>query len=330
MEYKDYYQILGVERDASTADIKKAYRRLARKYHPDVSKEAQAEEKFKDVSEAYNVLKDNEKRATYDQLGSNWQAGQEFRAPPGWAHHSQRASSDGTNYHYYSSASPGGADFSDFFESLFGQTGGFQGAGMGGGRYDPYAQTQDQGQDQHASVQIELADAYHGTSRQLSLTEPTLGADGQLVNQQRRLRVKIPKGIVQGQTMRLKGQGVAAISGGARGDLFLEVNFVPHPLFMVDGKNISLELPVAPWEAVLGAKLAVPLPNGKTVSLNLPAGSNSGKRFRIKGKGIPAKTPGDLFVVLKIIVPETSDEATREAYKALEKASKFEPRKNMA
>lgn len=334
MEYKDYYKTLGVERGASKADIKKAYRRLARKYHPDVSKEAHAEAKFKDISEAYNVLKNKEKRAAYDELGASWQAGQDFRTPPGWEQ-GHEANADGSGQTYYSSSGPAGtADFSDFFESLFGQTGGFPGghpgAGMGGGSYDPYARGQTTGQDQHVSIQIELADAFHGTTRQLSLTEPVIGADGQLINKNRTLKVKIPKGIQQGQTMRLKGQGIAAPGSTARGDLFLAVNFAPHQAFNIDGKDIHLQLPVAPWEAVLGAKVEVSLPDGKSVNLNLPAGSNSGKRLRLKGKGIPATIPGDIFVTLNIVVPETSDDETKQAYEALQKSSKFKPRANMA
>ena len=334
MEYKDYYKTLGIERSANKADIKKAYRKLARKYHPDVSKEAQAEAKFKDVSEAYNVLKDKEKRAAYDELGASWQAGQDFRTPPGWEQ-SHGANAHGSSQASYASSGQGGAaDVSDFFESLFGQAGGFSGgypgAGMGGGQYDPYARGQNTGQDQHASIQIELADAYSGTTRQLSLVEPVMGADGQVLNKNRTLKVKIPKGIQQGQTMRLKGQGIAAPGSATRGDLFLEVNFAPHQAFNIDGKDIQLQLPIAPWEAVLGAKVAVSLPDGKSVNLNLPAGSNSGKRLRLKGKGIPATKPGDLFVTLNIVVPEISDDETKQAYEALQKSSKFKPRANMA
>lgn len=321
MEYKDYYKTLGLERDADKATIKKAYRKLARKYHPDVSKEHDAESRFKDVSEAYNVLKDEEKRASYDQLGANWQAGQDFHTPPGWEQSYAGASHGQQRY----TSAAGGFDASDFFESLFGQ-GGFQG-GPGHGAYAGHAR-QPSGQDQHATVQIELQDAFHGTTRQLSLSEPTRGGDGQLINKQRTLQVKIPKGITQGQTMRLKGQGVSGPGGGARGDLYLEIHFKPHALYQVDGKDISLELPVTPWEAALGGAVEVPLPDGKSVKLTLPAGSDSGKQFRLKGKGIPAKVPGNLVVTLKIVAPAADSDALKEAYQTLKAASDFNPRAN--
>ena len=322
MEYKDYYQTLGVERDADKATIKKAYRKLARKYHPDVSKEHDAESQFKDVSEAYNVLKDTEKRASYDQLGANWQAGQDFHTPPGWEQ-SYAGATHGQQQRYSSASA--GFDASDFFESLFGQ-GGFQG-GSGHPAYQDQAQ-HNAGQDQHASVQVDLQDAFHGTTRQLSLSEPVLADNGQMVNKQRTLQVKIPKGIIQGQTMRLKGQGVSAPGSGIRGDLYLEINFSPHPMYQVDGKDISLMLPVAPWEAGMGGTVEVPLPDGKGVKLTLPAGSNGGKQFRLKGKGIPAKTPGNLIVTLKIVAPVADSDALKEAYQALKAASDFNPRAN--
>ncbi len=324
MEYKDYYETLGVDRGAETATIKKSYRKLARKYHPDVSKEASAEAKFKDVSEAYNVLKDKEKRAAYDQLGADWKAGQDFQAPPGWEH--TYAGSGGGNRQQYSTG--GGADFGDFFDSLFGRSRGFdegmfQGGGRGGqARSAPVP-------DQRASVQIDLADAYQGTTRQLSLSEPVVTADGQQTNKQRSIKVKIPKGITAGQTMRLKGQGALGRGGGARGDLFLEIRFAPHSVYQVDGKNITLELPVAPWEAALGGKIAVPLPDGKSISLTLPAGSNSGKHLRLKGKGIPAKEPGNLVIVLKVVAPEAKTEAAKKAYEALKQATDFDPREGL-
>jgi len=319
MEYKDYYQTLGVERDADKATIKKAYRKLARKYHPDVSKESDAESQFKDVSEAYNVLKNEEKRAAYDQLGANWQAGQDFHTPPGWEQ--SRPGADAGQQ--YGSAGGGGFNTSDFFESLFGQ-GGFQ----GGSAYESYAGqgARASGQDQHASIQIDLVDAFHGTTRQLSLSEPVLSEQGHVVNKQRTLQVKIPKGIIQGQTMRLKGQGQAAPGGSSRGDLYLEVNFLPHPLYRTEGKDISLDLPVAPWEAALGGPVEVPLPDGKSVKLTLPAGSDSGKQFRLKGKGIPAKAPGNLIVSLKIVTPAEISEAEKAAYQALKDASHFDAR----
>ncbi len=322
MEYKDYYEILGVKRDADKASIKKAYRKLARKYHPDVSKEVDAEAQFKDVSEAYNVLKDEEKRASYDQLGNNWQAGQDFHTPPGWDQ-SHAGFGDGRGYRYSSAAGAGGPDVSDFFESVFGR-----GAYADVGGRDGFAGASGQGggQDQHASIQIDLADAFHGASRQLSLSEPVLNESGQVINKQRSLNVKIPKGITQGQTMRLEAQGATGPGGSTRGDLFLEVNFKPHLLFKVDGKDISLDLPVTPWEAALGAKVAVPLPDGKSVHLTLSAGSSSGKQLRLKGKGIPAKAPGNLLVTLKIVIPDVLSDAEHAAYEALKSVSRFDAR----
>ncbi len=325
MEYKDYYSILGVERDADKASIKKAYRKLARKYHPDVSKESDAEAQFKEVSEAYNVLKDNTKRASYDELGSNWQAGQDFHTPPGWEQAHAGFGQHGDAYRYSSASGAAGVDVSDFFESLFGHAY----SGMGGQRGNYQAPGPVAGQDQHASIQIDLADAFHGVNRQLVLSEPVLTEAGQVINKQRSLNVKIPRGITQGQTMRLKGQGVSAPGGGPRGDLFLEVNFKPHPVFKVDGKDISLELPISPWEAALGAKVAVPLPDGKSVNLALSAGSGSGRQLRLKGKGIPAKTPGNLLVTPKIVVSEEISDKERAAYEALKSASSFDARTKM-
>ena len=175
-------------------------------------------------------------------------------------------------------------------------------------------------------MQIELADAYHGTTRQLSLSEPQLNESGQLVNRQRTLKVRIPKGISEGQTMRLRGQGPADPLGGERGDLYLEVSFAPHPVYRVDGKDISLELPVTPWEAALGSKVEVPLPDGTSVKLSLAAGSSSGKQLRLKGKGIPAGQPGNLLVTVRIVLPDTLSEAEREAYTNLRDVSGFDPR----
>lgn len=332
MEYKDYYKILGVDRDADKATIKKAYRKLARKYHPDVSTETDAEAKFKDISEAYNVLKDEEKRAAYDDLGSGWQSGQDFRTPPGWKQAHSGFAGDGGHYRYYSTGADAGPDVSDFFESLFGHAGfadgRARGSSFGGAEYGD-AGYRGVPQDQHASVQIDLADAFHGTTRQLSLSEPRLNQSGQLVNRQRTLKVRIPKGITEGQTMRLKGQGAADPQTGERGDLYLEVNFAPHPVYQVEGKNLSLELPVSPWEAALGSKVDVPLPDGRRVKLSLAPGSNSGKQLRLKGKGIPAREPGHLLVTLRIVNPDSLSESERKAFEALQQASGFDPREKL-
>lgn len=311
MNYKDYYDILGVSKNADAATIKKAYRKLARKYHPDVSKETDAEAKFKDASEAYTVLKDKEKRAEYDQFGKAGRphGSQPGQAPPGGA--------AGQSY-YYSDQQGSGAGFSDFFESMFGGAGAYQA---------PNGQAQQQ--DQHATVQLDLADAYQGTTRELSLSEPVLAPEGHLINKQRKLKVKIPKGISPGQTMRLKSQGMAGLNSSARGDLFLEISFAPHPVYQINGKDLMIELPITPWEAALGAKVHVPLPDGKHVALKLPAGASTGKQLRLKGKGIPAKTPGNMMVVLKIVMPSSISPDENDAYETLQKVSDFDPRKEL-
>ena len=317
MEYKDYYKILGVERKATPAEVKKAYKRLARKYHPDVSKEADAEAKFKEVGEAYEVLKDKEKRAAYDELGANWKAGQDFRPPPGW----EGAAAGGAGGAGFNTSG-----FSDFFADLFGGGGAAGGFHTGGGRSGGF---KTRGEDQRARVEVYLEDAYSGASRPITLSQQEMTADGRLVNNQRTLNVKIPKGITEGQSIRLKGQGAPGMGGGPKGDLLLEVHFRKHPLYAVDGKDVTIELPVAPWEAALGAKVDVPLPDGKRIKLTLPAGSNTGKQMRLKGKGIPAKAPGDFFVRLKVMTPPAENEASKKAYEDLKAATDYNPRKHL-
>ncbi len=313
MEYKDYYQIMGVARDATQDEIKRAYRKLARKYHPDVSKEADAEERFKEVGEAYEVLKDPEKRAAYDQLGANWKAGQEFRPPPDW---------DAGFEFRGGGFTPGDASaFSDFFESLFGggMAGGFAGAQRTGTGFRA------QGEDHHAKVMIDLEDTFQGASRGITLRAPELDAQGRLVNREHTLNVRIPKGIRQGQQIRLAGQGSPGLGGGPAGDLYLEVDFKPHPLYSIDGRDLYLELPVAPWEAALGATVKAPTPTG-VIDLKIPAGSTSGRKLRLKGRGIPAKTPGDLYAVLRIALPPGDSERARELYRRMERELAFNPR----
>jgi curved DNA-binding protein len=312
MEYKDYYQILGVNRDASEEVIKKAYRRLARKYHPDVSKESSAEERFKEVAEAYEVLRDAEKRAAYDRLGSNWRAGQEFRPPPGWqGRGGSRAHAGG-----FSSR-----DFSDFFESLFGGVGaggrsGF--AGMGGG----FATT---GQDQTVALEITLEEAYQGGSRTLQLQTPEREASGRVVNRTRTLNVKIPAGVTNGQKIRLGGQGSAGMGGGPSGDLYLEVSIKPHHLYKLRERDVSLELPLAPWEAALGCKIEAPTLGG-TVTLNIPANARNGQKLRLRGRGLPGHPPGDQLVMLRIVNPPADTEVARELFERMERELPFNPR----
>ncbi|MGL6161613.1 DnaJ C-terminal domain-containing protein [Microbulbifer sp.] len=319
MEYKDYYKILGLERDASQDEIKRAYRKLARKYHPDVSAETGAEDRFKEVSEAYEVLKDPEKRAAYDQLGGGWQAGQEFRPPPDW--------DQGFEFHGggYTEADPDA--FSDFFESLFGR-GGFS-PGFGGGFRRAWSQNRrTRGENTYARIAIDLEDSYHGATRQITLKHSELGPDGRPQLRERTLNVKIPKGVTEGQQIRLAGQGEPGSGGGGTGDLYLEIHFNPHPFYSVEGKTVYLDLPVTPWEAALGAKVRVPTPEG-AVNLTVPANSATGGKLRLRGRGIPAAEPGDFYVVLKVVPPPANTEAEREAYRRFGDAFDFNPRSGM-
>ena len=312
MKYRDYYHILGVARDASAEDIKKAYRRLARKYHPDVSKETGAEERFKEVAEAYEVLRDAEKRAAYDQLGGNWRAGQEFRPPPGWK--------GGPGPHPHAGG-VGGRDFSDFFESLFGNLGGV--GGMGG--FANARGFQSAGQDRTVPLEITLEEAYHGGNRALQLQVPERNASGQTTTRPRTLNVKIPAGVTTGQKIRLSAQGGAGAGGGPSGDLYLELTIRPHPLYTVRGRDISLELPLAPWEAALGGKVEVPTLGG-SVTLNIPANARNGQTLRLRGRGLPGHPPGDQLAVLRIVNPPADGDAARELFKRMERELAFDPR----
>jgi curved DNA-binding protein len=313
MKYKDYYETLGVARGATQDEIKQAYRKLARKYHPDVSKMADAEARFKDINEANEVLKDPEKRAAYDQMGSNWKAGQEFQPPPNWDAGFEFRGGDTGGF---------GPDFdaSDFFESLFGRhargPGPRQRAGM-------------QGQDHHAKVLIDLEDAYRGAERSITLRVPVEGRDGRVELRERTLDVHIPKGIRPGQRLRLAGQGSAGTGGAANGDLFLEIGFKPHPLYRVEGSDVYVDLPVAPWEAALGATVDAPTPEGP-VQLTIPKGSKQGRKLRLKGRGLPGKTPGDLYVVIEIALPPADTDEARAAYEAMRAAfPDFDPRRHL-
>ncbi|WP_444926377.1 DnaJ C-terminal domain-containing protein [Microbulbifer sp. TRSA002] len=315
MEYKDYYKILGLDRSADQAQIKRAYRKLARKYHPDVSKEEGAEEHFKEVNEAYEVLKDPEKRAAYDQLGSGFQSGQDFRPPPNW--------DQGFEFHGggYTEADP--EAFSDFFESLFGR-GGFRQA-YGRGQRRSYSA---QGENTYARITVDLEDSYRGGTRQVTLKHSVLGADGRPQLRERTLNIKIPKGITEGQQIRLAGQGEPGIGEGKPGDLYLEIAFNPHPLFHTEGKTVYLDLPLAPWEITLGAKVQVPTPDGP-IKVTIPANSTNGKKLRLKGRGIPAKQPGDMYIVMQTVTPPATTDIEREAYRQFGGAFNFNPRQSM-
>ncbi len=317
MEYKDYYKILGVERSADADAIKASYRKMARKYHPDVSKEKDAEDRFKDLQEAYEVLKDSEKRAAYDQLGSNWRAGQElFRPPPDW--------DAGFEFSTHGFSAQEAADFSDFFAELFGR--------MGGGRQGFRAQGgpfQARGEDHHAKVMLDLEDSFRGAVRQIGLQVPRTDARGRLVLDSRTLTVKIPKGIREGQRLRMAGQGAPGMGGGPNGDLYLHIQFQPHPRFRIEGSDLYHDLHITPWEAVLGASVEVPTLDGG-VRMKIPAGSTSGQKLRLSQKGLPgsgSKTPGDLYAVIQIVVPKKISEPEKALWNQLAEMSDFHPRR---
>jgi len=323
MEYRDYYQILGVARTATADEIKKTYRRLARKYHPDVSKEPQAEQKFKEVQEAYEVLKDPEKRAAYDQLGSEWKSGQSFRPPPDWGSGFEFRGGPRAGAGRPRRARPGDGfedteGFSDFFSSLFGA--------RGGGGDSPFASggAAYAARDHHARIDIDLEEAFAGTTRTLELKRPELKPDGTLELKTHTVRVTIPSGVTEGQLIRLAGQG-EQVGGGRPGDLFLEVRIKPHPLFQLDGRDVTLTLPVAPWEAALGASVTVPTLGGR-VEMHVPPGSQSGQKLRLRARGLPGQPPGDQYVQLKVVVPPASSPEARALYEQMRQQMAFDPR----
>lgn len=284
---------MGVDKTASDDEIKTSYRKLARKFHPDVSKEKDAETRFKEINEAYEVLRDKEKRAAYDQLGSNWKAGQSgFTPPPNWQ----------DQFHQSNGNFNGGGqgDFSDFFESLFG-------GGFSGNQHSSRARQSMQGQDSNAKILIDLQDAYTGATRSFSLLEQ---------GKKRTLKVKIPKGIKSGQKIRLQNQGEAGYGGASNGDLFLEVGFNPDPLYSVEGSDITTELAISPWQAALGDKVKVPTPTG-AIDLTIPKLVSSGSKMRLKGRGLPSKVVGDFFVKLKIVFPKTLSKEEETLYQSL-------------
>ena len=314
MQYKDYYKIMDLSRDASQDEVKRAYRKLARKYHPDVSKEADAEAKFKELGEAYEVLKDPEKRAAYNQLGANWKSGQDFKPPPNWDE----------GFEFKGGGFTGGdnSEFSDFFEQLFGRAG-FQSAHAGRKTSEHL-----RGQDSHAKIHIDLEDSYRGATRNISLSTPEMSAQGELHVKHRSLNVKIPKGIKQGQHIKLAGQGNPGLGSGEAGDLFLELVFNNHPLYRVAETDVYLDLPVAPWEAALGAKIKVPIPDG-SVELKIPPNSRQGSKLRLTGRGLPTKVPGNFFVELQIVLPLASTDQAKEVYQNMQQTLGFNPRESM-
>ena len=310
MEYKDYYKILGLARDAGADEVKKAYRRLARKYHPDVSKEPDAEERFKEVAEAYEVIKDPEKRAAYDQLGT-YKPGQEFRPPPDWEKHFR-------TFHFDSGGGRPGFDFSDFFSELFGGSAP-QGTGFA-----------KRGEDMEAAVQLTLEEALHGTEAEFQIMVPEADARGVIRRVPRRIAVRIPKGVTHGQTMRVPGKGGRGFGGSAGGDLYLKVAFRAHPLFRPAEHDLYLEVPLTPWEAALGATVVIPTLEGQA-RLKIPAGVRAGQKLRLAGRGLPKPAghgSGDLFAVLQIVVPPVPSEREKALFEELKQVSDFNPRRH--
>ena len=310
MDFKDYYKVLGLEPGADDKAVKAAYRKLARKYHPDVSKEKDAENQFKDVAEAYEVLKSAEKRAEYDELRKYAQQGRPFEPPPGWQPRGNGGFADEMG---------GGRDYSDFFESLFGAAGRSQGPGRKSAR---------RGQDVEMELPILLEETLADEAKKIAFQLPQYSADGQpLAAISKALNVKIPAGVSDGERIRLKGQGAPGLGGAANGDLYLIIRLVPHPLFDVEAHNLILTVPLAPWEAALGSKVTVPTLDGK-IHLSIPANSQSGQRLRIKGKGLMNKQGerGDLYALFKIVIPAQADEPTRALWAQLAEQAAFDPR----
>ncbi len=313
MQFKDYYKILGIEKSATQDEVKRSYRKLARKLHPDINKDPKAESQFKELSEAYEVLGDVDKRVAYNQLGQERTAGEEFRPPPNW--------DEGFEYSgaRRQAAEP---EFSDFFEQLFGDA--RRHGRPSQGRADFHAR----GEDHHAKIVVDLKDTFAGATRALSLRVPHLDESGHVSVRDRTLNVQIPKGVTEGQSIRLKGQGAPGVGRLPSGDLYLEIQFKPDPLYRPVGRDLYLELPVAPWEAALGGSVKVPTPMGPII-LKIPAGSFHGREMRIKGRGIPASEPGDLYAVLKIALPPADSAEAKAVYENMARELPFNPRAHL-
>ena len=321
MEFKDYYAVMGVDISVTPEDIKRAHRKLARKYHPDVSKEKDAEVRFKELAEAYDVLKDPVKRAAYDRLVANYKAGQDFQPPPDWA--SQHAGQGGYSQSFESDDRQ---DHSAFFNALFRGTG----RGQNGSQQRSHEAFDIHGQDQHAKIQIDIEDSYKGATRTLQLRMQVEGSDGRPRMDERTIEFVIPKGIRAGQHIRLAAQGGPGMAHGnemgSPGDLYLDVEMLPHALYRTDGYDVLMDLPIAPWEAAMGAEVIAPTPTGQ-VEIKIPAGSTSGRKLRVKGRGLPGKIPGDFYYVLKITQPKVNSDADKKAYANMQASfNTFNPR----
>lgn len=315
MKFKDYYQIMGVPEGASADEIKKAYRKLARKHHPDLNKDDDASDRFKELAEAYEVLKDPTKREEYDQLRKyGATSGEEFKPPPGWQ---SGADFGGGGY-----TEADAANFSDFFETLYGQRSARKSyAGAGAGK----ASFVFPGEDIHYRIPVTLEESYNGSTRSISLQVHRFGDDGRVVPETKTLNVKIPKGVIQGQKIRLQGQGGSGFGGAPNGDLYMEVELEPDARFSVEDRDVTLVLPVAPWEAALGASVQVPTLGG-TVNLTIPQGAQAGQKLRLKGRGLPGKVNGDQYVVLKIMLPPVKNNEDRALMETMRQQMPFNPR----
>lgn len=309
LQFKDYYETLGVPRDAGADQIKKAYRKLARKFHPDVSKEPDAEVRMKEINEANAVLSDPEKRAAYDAVGAGHAAGEDFRPPPDW--------DAGFEFSGQGFSEADAAQFSDFFSELFGRMGSTHRARRAGPA---------RGEDHHAKVLLDIEDAWRGAQRRISLRVPKVDEQGRVTLEPRTLDVKIPAGVREGQLIRLAGQGGPGLGSGPPGDLYLEVHFNPHPRYRIDGRNLLMELPVAPWEAALGAVVPVELPDGKTPKIRIPPGAQTGGQLVAHGRGVPGEPPGDLVMNLRVVLPPADTPRARELYESMARDLKFDAR----
>lgn len=311
MDFKDYYQTLGISKAATVDEIKKAYRKKARQYHPDVSKEKDAEARMKEINEANAVLSDPEKRAAYDRLGSQHKSGEDFQPPPDWDAGFE-----------FSGQGANSSDFSEFFSNLFRQSAGARGASA----------RQMAGEDHHAKIMVDLSDAYHGSTRSITLQASELDAQGHVVLKERKLNVRIPKGVKEGQMIRLSGQGAPGFAGGKVGDLYLQVHFKPDPNYRIDGGDVYETIPIAPWEAALGASIKVPTPDG-IVEIKVPAGSKAGQKLRLKGRGIPGNqslvVAGDLYIQLEIVLPPANSDQARKLYETMAQQLAFNPRQHL-